>query len=168
MKCEEARRLRDAYLDQVLTEEETLAFEAHAAECEACWQELVELRDLGFDLDAPELQQLVMNEPMPLPVDFTEQVMARVEAERPRGINVVWPWIRRKWSHRQVASVAYAMSATAVVVSAGEFLYVWNKSSDTVALMAVKGQAYMEAANAYFGGMSAYIAAAWQWITQLM
>jgi hypothetical protein len=128
----------------------------------------VELRDLGYDLDDPELQQLVLHEPSPLPADFTEQVMARVDAERPRGVNVVWPWIRRKWSHRQVASVAYAMSATTVVVSAGEVLYVWNKSSDTVALMAVKAQAYAEAANAYFGGMGAYVAAAWQWITQLM
>ncbi|HWI63030.1 MAG TPA: hypothetical protein VNT75_14375 [Symbiobacteriaceae bacterium] len=126
------------------------------------------MRDLGFDLNDPELQQLVMNEPTPLPADFTDQIMARIEAERPRGVNVVWPWIRRKWSHRQVASVAYAMSATAVVVSAGELLYVWNKSTDQVALMAVKFQAYSEAAHAYLGGMGAYVAAAWQWITQLM
>jgi len=168
VKCEEARRLRDAYLNQELTEDETSAFEAHAAECEQCWQELIELRDLGFDLDDPELQQLVINEPSPLPDDFTEQVMARVEAERPRGVNVVWPWIRRKWSHRQVASVAYAMSATAVVVSAGELLYVWNRSTDQFAIMAVKFQAYSEAAYAYLGGMGAYAAAAWQWITHLM
>lgn len=168
MNCEEARRWRDAYLNQELTEEETLAFEAHAAECDHCWQELIELRDLGFDLNDPELQQLVLTEPAPLPADFTEQIMAHVEAERPRGVNVVWPWIRRKWSHRQVASVAYAMSATAVVVSAGELLYVWNKSSDQVALMSVKVQAYSEAASAYMGGMGAYLAALWQWITNLM
>lgn len=161
MKCEEARRLRDAYLKQELTEAEALDFESHTNECEACWRELVELQDLGFDLDDPELQQLVMSEPSPLPDDFTDQVMARIEAERPRGVNVVWPWIRRRWSHKQVASVTYAMTATAVVVGAGEALYLWNQTTSTLTLFVIQLQAYSDASHAY-------LMAAWQWLTHLM
>lgn len=161
MTCAEARKLRDAYLNQELTEAEALDFEAHVNECETCWRELIALQDLGFDLDDPVLQQMVMSEPTPLPADFTEQVMARVEAERPRGVNVVWPWVRRKWSHRQVASVAYAMSATAVVVGAGEMLYLWNQTTNQLGILAIQFQAYLDASHAYVLG-------AWQWLAHLI
>lgn len=167
MKCEEARQYRDAYLAQALTDEQAAEFEAHTHECESCWQELIDVQDLGMDLSDPELHRLVMSEPSPLPADFTAQVMSRIEAERPRGLNVVWPWMRNRWSRRQVASAAYAMSATAVVVSAGELLYLWNQTSNTLAIWGVQLQAYGEAAQAHLGGLSMYIMAAWQWLVNL-
>jgi hypothetical protein len=150
-----------------LTDEAATAFEAHVNECESCWQELVELRDLGLDLDDPALQRMVMAAPSPLPDDFTDQVMSRIEAERPRGVNVVWPWVRQRWSRRQVASAAYAMSATAVVISAGELLYVWNQTTDRLGVLAVQSQAYWDAAMAHASGYSSYLLAAWQWIGHL-
>lgn len=168
MKCEEARRYRDAYLAQELTDEQALDFEAHVNECECCWMELVELRDFDLDLNDPALQQMVMSEPSPLPGDFTAQVMARIEEERPTGLNVIWPWVRQKWSRKQVASVAYAMSATMVLISAGELLFLWNQTTDRLSVFAAQSQAYWDALNAHAGGLAAYLAAAWQWLIQLM
>lgn len=167
MKCEEVRLWRDNYLGQALTDEEALAFEAHVNECESCWQELIELRDLDLDLDDPELHRMVMSEPSPLPEDFTAQILSRVEAERPTGLNVVWPWIRTKWSRRQIASVAYAMSATMVVISAGELLFLWNRTTDQLSTWTVQGQAYWGALQAHAGGAGAYLSVIWQWLTNL-
>jgi anti-sigma factor RsiW len=167
VKCEEARRLRDAYLDQALADDEALEFEAHVNECEGCWRELIELQDFGFDLDAPELQAMAMREPSPLPDDFTAQVMSRVETEKPAGLHMVWPWVRQKWSRRQVASFAYAMSATMVVISAGEVVFLWNQTTNQLGVWAVQAQAYWDATQATMGGASAYLMAAWQWIGNL-
>lgn len=164
MKCEEARRYRDAYLEQALTDDEAMKFEAHVNECEDCWQELMDLQALGFDLNAPEVQEMVMREPSPLPEDFTAQVLSRVEAEKPTGLHVVWPWVRQRWSRRQVASVAYAMSATMVVVSAGEVVFLWNQTTNQFSVWAVQAQAYWDALQATMGGAGAYLGVAWQWL----
>jgi hypothetical protein len=168
VRCEEARRFRDTYLALELTDEQALDFEAHVNECESCWHELVELRDLGLDLDDPGLQHMVMAQPSPLPDDFTARLISHVEAEQPRGLNVVWPWLRQRWSQRQIASAAYAMSATAVVISAGELLYLWNQTTDRLGVLAIQTQAYWDATMAHASGFSAYLMAAWQWITHFV
>lgn len=162
MECNEARQSLGAYLDQELTDDQVARLEAHLKDCEGCRQELDEVRDLCMALDDPELQRLVLNEPSPLPADFTAQVMSSLLAEQPRGVNIIWPWLRRKWSHRQYASVAYAMSATLVVVSAGELLLLWNQTTDQIGIWLVQGQAYWEAVLAFFGGISVHLSSFWQ------
>lgn len=125
--------------------------------------------DLSLDLNLadPELQRLVLTEPSPLPPDFTDRVMELAIAERPHGVHVVWPWLRRKWSGRQYASVAYAMSATLMVVSAGELLFLWNQTTDKLGVLAVQGQAYWDAILAYAGSAGGALASAWQWVAGL-
>jgi anti-sigma factor RsiW len=168
VECSELRQSLAAYLAQALTDEEALAVEAHFNQCEACRQEWMELRCLGFDLDDPELQRLVLSEPSPLPEGFTDQVMSRIRMEQPAGLNVVWPWLRRPWSRRQIASVAYAMSATMVVISASELLFLWTQTTDLLESWMIHAQAYWDSAAAHVDGLSAYVAAIWQWLSQLM
>lgn len=155
------RQHLDGFLEQALSDELAAGVEAHLNECDACWQELNELRNLFDELNDPGLQQLVLHEPAPLPADFTEQVMRRVEAERPSGVNLVWPWLRRRWSTRQYASVAYAMSATILVVSAGNLLYLWSATTDRLQLWSIQAQAYWDALQAHLGGTGAYLEGLW-------
>lgn len=164
------KRCLDAYLNQELMDEKSEAVETHVNECESCWRELVELRDLSldFDLDDPELQRMVMAEPSPLPQDFTQQVLQRIDAEKPTGLNVVWPWLKRGWTRRQITSVAYAMSATAVIVSAGQALYLWNATTDRASVLLAQGQAYWDALGAHFAGVGAYLVGLWQWLTTVL
>lgn len=167
MECQEVRQYLGRYLDSALDDEQSLGVETHLNECDACWQELTAMRDLTLDLEDPGLQRMVLTDPTPLPTDFTDRVMERVMAERPHGVNVVWPWLRQKWSRRQYASVAYAMSATLMVVSAGELLFLWNQTTDKLGVMAVQGQAYWEAIQAYAGSAGEYLASFWQWLAGL-
>lgn len=168
MECNEARSLLDAYLEQALADEQVAALETHLHECDGCWQELMELQNLIADLDDPKLEAMVLNEPSPLSADFTAQVMSRIEAEKPAGINLVLPWLRRKWSNRQYASVAYAMAATTVLVSAGQMLYLWNQTTDRLVVWSAQAQAYGDAAAAYLGGASVYLASFWQGLLTLL
>ncbi|MGE5676063.1 MAG: anti-sigma factor family protein [Mycobacterium leprae] len=165
MECNEARRLLDAYLDQALSTEQAEALEAHLNECDACWQEMTAQQGLLADLQDPELQRMMLNEPSPLPGDFTAQVMERVEAERPTGLNLVWPWLKRRWSSRQYTSVAYAVGATMVVVSASNLLFLWNQTTDRLGVWSAQGMAYWEGFQAQLGGAAAYLASFWHAIT---
>jgi len=122
----------------------------HLNQCETCWDELITY------------------EPAPLPADFTALVMQRVLAEQPKGINLVWPWLRQKWSRRQYASVAYAMTATMVVVSAGNIFFLWNESTNRLALWGVQAQAYWDASQAYMGVPGDYITSAWHALLTLL
>jgi len=158
----------ELFLDQALPDEESQAVEEHLIGCESCWEEMIALRELCVDLDDPYVQQIFIAEPAPLPEDFTEQVMARVAAEQPKGINLVWPWLRRKWSRGQYASVAYAMTATMMVVSVSNLLFLWNQSSTTAAVWAVKIQAYWEAVQAYLGVPADYLGSLWHGLLHLL
>lgn len=167
MECNEVRELLDIYLAQALTADEAQAVEAHVNQCDACRQEMEQMRELWSALDDPDLEHMVMAEPTPLPEDFTAQVMQRIEAERPKGLNLVWPWLNRRWTRRQYASVAYAMSATLVVVSAGELLFLWNQTTNRLELWSAQFEAYSEAAQAHLGGTAIYLSSFWQWLTGL-
>lgn len=162
MSCNEVQQYLLEYLDQALTPEVTQRVEAHLFECDQCWQELSVLTDLSNDLHHPDLQRMVLRDPTPLPSDFTDQVMQHVASERPTGLNLVWPWLQRRWSRRQYASVAYAMSATMVVVSAGNLLFLWNQTTNRFGLWMAQGQAYSDALMAYLGGAGLYLNVLWQ------
>lgn len=168
MECREVRQNLDRYLEQALPDEQSRAVEEHLNQCAGCWDELIALREICIDLDDPYVQQMVTDEPAPLPADFTATVMNRILAEQPKGINLVWPWLRQKWSHRQYASAAYAMTATMVVVSAGNLLFLWSESTNRLAMWGVQFQAYWNATQAYMGVPSDYIASAWHTLLTLL
>lgn len=168
MACNEICQWLDGYLAQELTADEALAVESHVNQCDDCRQELEQMRELWSALEDPNLEHMVMAEPSPLPVDFTAQVMQQIEAEQPKGIHLVWPWLNRRWTRRQYASVAYAMSATLVVVSAGELLFLWNQTTNRLELWGAQFQAYNEAAQAHLGGTAIYLTSFWQWLTGLL
>jgi anti-sigma factor RsiW len=164
VECKVVRQYLNGYLDQALTPELHEAVEAHLFQCDECWQELTELRNLQTALADPLLQGMVLHAPSPLPADFTNQVMARVLDERPAGVNLIWPWLRQRWSTRQYASVAYAMSATMVIVSAGNMLYLWNQTTDRLGVWGAQTQAYWDALQAQVGGTGAHV---FNWLTVL-
>lgn len=151
MECKVVRQFLDAYSNQALGDEQMKAIEEHLFTCDNCFQAYTESQEFLVDLADPELQRMVLTEPPPLPDDFTATVLQRIEAEKPQGVNVIWPWLRRHWTRRQYASVAYAMSATMVVVSAGNGLFLWNKSTDRLAVWVAQGEAYWSALVAYLG-----------------
>jgi hypothetical protein len=126
------------------------------------------LRDLVGDLNEPELQAMVLNEPSPLPDDFTAQVLMRIEAEKPRGVNIVWPWLRTKWTRRSYSSVAYAMSATVVVISAGNALYLWNQTTNTASEWGAQATTYWDALQASVGGVAGYMGSLWYALLHLL
>ncbi len=149
MECKVVRQLLDAYLNQALGDEQTRVIDEHLVDCDECFRAVTENQVLLDDLDDPELQRMVLDEPPPLPEDFTAQVMQRIEDEHPKKVNVIWPWLRKHWTRRQYASVAYAMSATMVVVSAGNLLFLWNESTDRLAVLSAQVQAYWDAFQAF-------------------
>lgn len=149
MECKVVRQFLDAYLAQALGDEQSKAVEEHLFSCDECFQAMTESQVLMSDLDDPELQHMVLNEPPPLPEEFTARVMQRIEDEHPKKVNVIWPWLRKHWTRRQYASVAYAMSATMVVVSAGNLLFLWNESTDRLAVLGAQIQAYWDAFQAF-------------------
>jgi anti-sigma factor RsiW len=168
LECREVRHVLASYLEQELTAERTRVVEEHLHECDACWQAMRELSDFGLELDDPALEQLVLQEHSPLPDDFTAQVMTRIEAEQHRGVTLLWPWLRQKWSGRQYASAAYAMSATVVVVSASSVLSLWTQGLDQLQLWTVQGQAYFDACAAYMGGAGVGLAELWHGLLSLL
>lgn len=168
MECKVVRQFLDAYLNQALGDEQQKAVEEHLFECDECFRALSESQDLLADLQDPELQRMVLTEPPPLPADFTPQVMQRIEDEHPKKVNVIWPWLRKHWTRRQYASVAYAMSATMVVVSAGNLLFLWNESTDRLAVWAAQGQAYWEAFQAFTAPAVEWLGHVWQALTALL
>lgn len=168
MECKVVRSKLDRFLDESLTEHEAHVIEAHISECDLCWATWSELRDTGLDLDDPTLEQMTLAGPKPLPPDFTKQVMTRIEAERPQGAHVVLPWLRQRWSKRQYASVAYAMSATMVVVSTGNLLYLWTESTTLLNEAGVRIQAYWDAVSAYSALPVTYLSSLWQGLVALL
>lgn len=168
MECKVVRQFLDAYLNQALGDDQMKGIEEHLFECDECFAALSESQELLVDLADPELQRAVLTEPPPLPDDFTARVMQRIEDEQPKKVNVIWPWLRKHWTRRQYASVAYAMSATMVVVSAGNLLFLWNESTDRLAVWAAQGQAYWEAFQAFTAPAFQWLGQAWQALMALL
>ncbi|MFZ5815724.1 MAG: anti-sigma factor family protein [Bacillota bacterium] len=168
MECKAVRQSLDAYLNQALGDEQTQAMEEHLFACDDCFQALREGQELLAGLEDPELQRMVLTEPPPLAEDFTALVMQRIEDEHPRRVTLIWPWLRKHWTRRQYASVAYAMSATMVVVSAGNLLFLWNESTDRLSVWAAQGQAYWEALQAFTAPALEWLLYVWQALTALL
>lgn len=168
MECKVVQQFLDAYLNQALGDEQMKSIEDHLFTCDDCFKALSKSQELLVDLEDPVLQRAVLTEPPPLPEDFTAQVMQRIEDEHPKRVNVIWPWLRKHWTRRQYASVAYAMSATMVVVSAGNLLFLWNESTDRLAVWAAQGQAYWEALQAFMAPGFQWLAQIWQMLFALL
>ncbi len=168
MKCNAVKSKLNRFLDESLLEHEARAIEAHISECDVCWTAWSELRSTQPAFDDQTLEQVMLAGPRPLPPDFTKQVMERIEAERPQGANVVVPWLRQRWSKRQYASVAYAMSATMVVVSTGNLLFLWTQSTTMIAEVGVKSQAYWDVLRAYSTLPLTYLISLWQALMALL
>jgi predicted anti-sigma-YlaC factor YlaD len=168
VECKVVRQFLDAYLNQALGDEQMQAIEEHLFGCDECFRALSESQELLTDLEDSELQRMVLTEPPPLPEDFTALVMQRIEDEQPKKVNVIWPWLRKHWTRRQYASVAYAMSATMVVVSAGNLLFLWNESTGRLAVWASQGQAYWDAFQAYMAPVGDWLLYVWQALTALL
>jgi len=168
MECTVAKLKLVRFLDESLTEHEARAIEAHISECDGCWAAWSELCDRQLDMDEPTLEQVMLAGPKPLPPDFTKQVMERIEADRPQGAHVVLPWLRQRWSRRQYASVAYAMSATMVVVSTGNLIYLWTQSTTMLTEAGAKAQAYWDAVGAYSTLPVTYLMSLWQGLLALI
>ena len=166
MECTDVRSKLQQFSDESLQQEEAQQVEAHVAECDACWQELNTMRSFQLDPDLSNLDQFYV--PAPLPEDFTDLVMQRIHDERPTGVNLVWPWLRQRWSRRQYASVAYAMSATMVVVSASNMLFLWNESSTLLMTWGIKLTAYREALAAYLGATGDFVTMFWEGLLSLL
>lgn len=168
MECKAARSKLDRFLDESLPAHEARAIEAHLSECDLCWAAWSELRDTQVELEDSTLEQIIHAGPKRLPPDFTNQVMARIKTERPQGAYVVLPWLRQRWSKRQYTSVAYAMSATMVVASTGNMLYLWTKSTTLLTDTGVKIQAYWDAVSAYSTLPLTYLSSLWQGLLALL
>lgn len=107
MNCTVIQRRLDAYLHNELGPEENGRIATHLATCATCRAELEAWRALSLLLSDTQLG--------PLPPDFTQQVLRRIEDET-EG-HLLWPWLRRRWSVHQFVSMAYAVGTTAAAAA---------------------------------------------------
>jgi len=101
MLCNEARQLFDAYLNGELSSRMATELHAHRVKCAACRRELALMEVSGHVLQ-------VDGDPVVLDVDFTDRLMACMEAPKS-----VWPK-RLRWT----AYVGVPLAAAAVVAMA--------------------------------------------------
>jgi len=135
----------------------------HLSRCEACRREYRALEELNAALADPLLWAEVLADPAPLPADFSDRVMARVQAEHGNGFHLVLPWLRQRWSRGQYVSLAYALGATTVVVSLGNMLFLWSQCTQRLAVWAAQGLAFWAALQARLDAfLSGWVAALFQ------
>lgn len=101
MRCENYLELLSPYLDKVLSLEEQKILEAHLEECSKCQEELENLKWIRSCLDKLEDR--------PLPEDFHEKLMNKVNEEKKSKIN-------------KNKIFAYASSLAAVMILAVVFI----------------------------------------------
>lgn len=141
MQCQDVQRLLDAYLEGALTPEEEAALAVHCGTCVACRLELDDRRALLAALDDPGLQAAVLAHLRPLPDDFTDQVLQRIADEQGSGLNLLWPWLQRRWSASQYAGLAYALCFTLLLFAAGGVLMQWEQHTGTLSTLGIESQA---------------------------
>lgn len=174
MECKVVRPLLGAFLELELGPEQMEAMERHLAGCDDCYGRLLELQaarddgELLSELEDPALQSVMTTEPPPLPPDFTARVMRQVAAENAARPAPLRPWLLRHWTRRRYASAAYAMSATMLVVSAGNLLFLWTESTDRLAVWYAQGQAYWDALQAYLAPCLEWLVNLWQSLSVLL
>lgn len=174
MECKVVRPRLAAFLELELGPEQVEAVELHLEVCDECYGRLLEIqaaredRELLGELADPVLGRMMTAEPPPLPPDFTARVMRRMEAEQPARVRPRGSWLRRSWLRRRYASAAYAMSATMLVVSAGNLLFLWNESTDRLAVWYAQGQAYWDALQAVLAPALEWLFNLWQSLFALL
>lgn len=135
MRCQDSQQRLDAYLDGELSDPEVRAVSAHLGHCPACQAALDERRWLATLLDSPDGRTALSMPAQPLPADFTQRLLQQLPPARPAAVaqgpvpetpqlhqpdpvNLLWPWLQRRWSTAQVASLVYAMGTTVAVAAA--------------------------------------------------
>jgi anti-sigma factor RsiW len=88
VSCEEMNERIHRYLDEELTGNERIEFEAHINECSRC---LLQMQGLGF-----AVQKLTQTEWHKAPIHFTESLLARLDEQFPPKRN--WRVSVMKWS----------------------------------------------------------------------
>lgn len=166
MECKVVRQFLDAYWNQELGEEQMRAIDEHLSGCDECLR-LLGGQELLADLADPELERLMLTPP-PLPESFTAQVMERVTEEQSSLLNIIGSWLKQHWIQHQYASMAYALAATIVVVSAGNWLFLWSESTDRLSVWTAQAQAYWAAFQAYVVPVSERLFSMWQALTALL
>ncbi|MDD2509883.1 MAG: zf-HC2 domain-containing protein [Syntrophomonas sp.] len=125
MKCEQARELLSPYIDEMTSEKETEALEAHLAQCANCRKELDDYRCLCGTMQR-------MESPIP-PEDFAAVVQKRLQEnknkifsartiDRPKQTG----WIAAVLAGVALAAGIYASSYLCV----GDFLVSWQDKKD--------------------------------------
>lgn len=142
MKCAEALRRLDAYLDQELAADVAAALADHLQGCPTCRQELAERRWLDELLAAPAGQAALGDPARPLPPDFAQRVCQLVTAEAADRPGLLWPWLRQRWSLQQVASLVYALGTTSAVAAGVALLVGWERGSGQFAALGDRAQGY--------------------------
>ncbi len=116
IKCERVRKVLPAYLDGELDRPEAEAVRLHLNGCESCRAKARLLDDTWETLDQGKAAPKVR-----IPEDFTEKVMARLEADRHRAAAEVR--LRRRRRLGQVVAVLVGMAAGLLI---GLALYGWT------------------------------------------
>jgi len=125
MKCEQVSELLSAYIDEMTSEKETKALEAHLAQCADCRKELDDYRLLrGI------MQQL--ESPLP-PDDFSTVVQKRLQENKNKIFSATTidrpkktGWIAAVLAGLALASGIYASS----YLSIGDFLVSWQDKKE--------------------------------------
>jgi anti-sigma factor RsiW len=150
MECRQVVAILPAFLDDRLSSVEAAAVEDHVAACETCWAHLKRLTDedqaatadLAAELAEPALMQLMQSEPPPLPDDFTDQVMARID----------WAPVKRPWwaraLHHPAVSFSYAAAATFLIISVAQKVFLWEQATNGFGSVILQGQVWLELLSA--------------------
>jgi len=141
VQCENVQRLLDAYCDEVLSPEEATAVALHCEACPTCRRSLADRRTLLSALADPGLEAELLANLRPLPDNFTDQVLQRIADERGSGLNLLWPWLQRRWSASQYAGLAYALCFTLLIFTAGGVLLQWEQHTGTLSSLGIESQA---------------------------
>ncbi len=88
--CAKTKKLLNDYLDQLLEVESTREIEEHLNSCPDCYQEYQRMKKLIQALNNFTLQEA--------PVDFTDQVMAKITQERVEIGTSIWNELKRRIS----------------------------------------------------------------------
>ena len=116
IKCDRVRKILPAYLDGEVDRQEAEAVRQHLEQCESCRAQAHLLDDTWETLDEAKPAARVR-----IPEDFTEKVMARLEADRLRVEAE-----RRLRRRRRVGQAVMAAVGMAAGIVLGLSLYAWR------------------------------------------
>lgn len=145
MTCQHVLQQLDRFLDGRLEAHEGALVEAHLGICPACRQEAEERRQL-----LSLLNDVAPHAIAPLPADFTGRVLQRVDGNPWAHAELIWPWLKGRWTWRQYTSAAYA-SATVAAAYVGLMVVVeWEHRTSGLFVLTEHLKAYLDGALSLF------------------